>query len=94
VSPPERLRESLLRQLQRGVHFDLAWYVALGYACRGRGADGWRLIFEEQRDEWERAYTRGETTFRHVMREVDADITTRPVTPVRTASRLSSGDNA
>ena len=57
LTPPERFRDSLIEQRGRGVHFDIAWDVAIS----SQGRHPWRPIFMEQREEWRRAYEHEDT---------------------------------
>lgn len=62
-TPAERLRDSLLVQKGNGVHFDIAWSVALEGALPSHERRDWREALVATRPDWERAYNREQTAF-------------------------------
>jgi hypothetical protein len=74
LTPPEKLRDSLLAQREQGATFDLAWNVGCERALRfGPDADSrreWTDALLATRDDWERAYNGGHTAFARVNRDV------------------------
>ncbi|MBN1530694.1 MAG: hypothetical protein JW895_16655 [Thermoleophilaceae bacterium] len=75
MTPPQRLRQALIRLRRLGFDFDRAFPIAAGYAVRGETGDSalwWTGTWLEQREAWAAAYA-GEPGRRLVLMTADDD---------------------